>query len=449
MESNRPHGSQVLMRIRCGQPRAALLRVVLLAIPVAGIASAQAPEIRRLTLEEAERAALAAHPRITSARLTAEATATQVRQVRSRFQPQLSGDLTTVGAERGTAIAAGTLQTSGLASRAATGLGVSQLLLDFGRTSSLADSARLRASAQDQSVNLIRAQVLLQVDQAYYRLLAAGEVLSVARARVEMQRLTLRQVEALANSGLKSTLDVSFAQVAVSEAELALYQAENAANESHALLAASMGETASSRFELADVPLPAQLTGGPEPLVEEALRNRPDLASIRLNQSAAQRFAEAEKKLRYPSVSAVAVVGTVPLHQDNFSGQYSAAGLNISVPFLNGGLNSARRAEAELRARGIERDAQALAVQVSADVRVAWMQADTAWQRIGLTAKLVDQANTSLRLARARYDIGLSGIIELTQAQLALTTAQIASANARFDYLYRIAALRYATGDLR
>ena len=86
--------------------------------------------------------------------------------------------------------------------------------------------------------------------------------------------------------------------------------------------------------------------------MQEALKNRPDLAVSKLNQSAAERFAEAEKKLRYPAISAVGVVGVVPVHQKNFSDQYSAAGLNISIPFLNGGLYAARRAEAEFRARG-------------------------------------------------------------------------------------------------
>ena len=88
----------------------------------------------------------------------------------------------------------------------------------------------------------------------------------------------------------------------------------------------------------------------------------------------------------------------------------------------------ARRAEAEFRARGAEKEAEALAVQIAASVRVAWIEADNAWRRIDVTARLVDQATTALRLAKARYDIGLSGILELTQAQLSQTSAQIAAA---------------------
>ncbi len=413
----------------------------------ASVIWAQQP--RTLTLEEAEQRAIRNHPRIAAAGFNAQAEATTVKQVKSAFQPLVGASLTSVGADRDTSIAAGQIQTSGLASRAATGIGLSQLITDFGRTSTLADSARLRAAAEQRNVDNTRAQVLLQVEQAYYGVLAADAVLKVAQATVDMQRVTLRQVKALAESSMKSTLDVSFAEVSVSEAELALYQAENAAKASQALLSAAIGDDKDSVFTVADVPLPGRLTADPESLVHEALQNRPDLAVAKLNQSAAERFAVAEKKLRYPAISAVGVVGVTPFHQKDFPDQYSAAGLNISVPFLNGGLYSARRAEAEFRARGTEKEAEALAVRIAANVRVGWIEADNAWRRIDVTARLVDQANTALRLAKARYDIGLSGILELTQAQLSQTSAMIASANAKYDYLTKMANLNYAIGALR
>lgn len=413
------------------------------------VAPGQAQQVPIITLEQAEKRALENHPRIAAAMLNAQAFAMVVLQVRSAFYPLLTGNLTTAGAEKDSTIAAGTLQNSGLASRAATGIGISQLLMDFGRTSSLADSARLRASAQDRSVTLTRAQVLLQVHQAYYAVLAAESVLQVAGARVEMQRITLRQVRALSESSLRSTLDVSFAEVSLSEAELALYQAENAAKAGHALLSAAIGDGKDGEFRVADVLLPGRVADDAETLVAEALKNRPDLNVAKLNQSAAQRFAEAEKKLRYPSVSLVGVAGTVPFRQKNLTSQYSAAGLNISIPFLNGGLFTARRAEAEFRARGLDKDTEALTVQIEGDVRVARIEADNSWRRLDITARLVDQAARALRLAQARYDIGLSSILELTQAQLSQTSAQIAAANAKYDYLTRVANVNYAIGAFR
>ena len=142
--------------------------------------------------------------------------------------------------------------------------------------------------------------------------------------------------------------------------------------------------------------------------------------AAKLNQSAAEHFADAEKRLRYPSVSVVGVVGAIPVHQKNLSNQYGAAGVNVSIPFLNGGLYAARRDEADYRARQAEKESDVIALQVAAGVRVAWIEADNAWRRLDLTAKLVDQATTTLRLAKTRYEIGLSGILELTQAQLSL-----------------------------
>jgi outer membrane protein len=421
-------------------PRLALLLACRLCVP--------AQDLRTLTLEQAEQMSVN-NPRIESAAMGAKAAGTAVPQVRSALQPALTANLTTVGADQGTSIAAGTLQTSGLASRAATGLGFSQLITDFGRTSNLADSARLRASAQDRNVAAIRAQVLLQVDQAYYAVLSSEAVLNVAKASLEMQRLTLRRVQALSASDFKSTLDVSFAEVSVSDAELALFQAENATMSSRALLNAAIGLSTDFQFQVADVPLPGQAPPDAESLVEEALKNRPEVSMAKLNQSAAERLAEAERRLRYPAISIVGAVGAIPFHQTNLPNQYSAAGLNISIPFLNGGLFAARREEADFRSRASGKDAEALIVQVAGNVRVAWLEARNSWRRIDVTARLVDQTSTALRLAKARYDIGLSGILELTQAQLLLTSAQISAATAKYDYLTRVANLHYAIGALR
>lgn len=406
-------------------------------------------EKRTITLEEAEKLALGQHPRIAAAGFGAQAAGSAVQQVRAGALPLASANVTAAGAERDTAIAAGTLQTSGLASRAATGVGVSQLLTDFGRTANLTGAARQRAEALQRTVAQTRAEVLLQVRQAYYAVLAGDASLKAAEARVEMQAVTLRQVRALADNKLRSTLDVSFAEVSLSEAQMALYQAENVAKASRFQLGSAMGLEGEADFQVAGVPLPPKTDDDLGALIEEAMRNRPDLSAARLSESAAQRFAAAEKRLRYPSVSAVAVLGVVPVHQRNMAGRYGSAGLSISLPLLNGGAFKARWAEAEFRALGAGKEVEALRVRIAAGVRVARLEADTAWRRLDVTARLVEQTEVALRLANARYELGLSGIVELTQAQLARTSAQIAAANAKYDYLSKLADLSYAIGALR
>jgi outer membrane protein len=80
---------------------------------------------------------------------------------------------------------------------------------------------------------------------------------------------------------------------------------------------------------------------------------------------------------------------------------------------------------------------------------VAWLEATTAFRRLDVTARLVAQAEQSLRLAQTRYDNGLGSIVELNQAQLSQVSAEIAAAGAKYEYLSRRAALAIVTGGLR
>ncbi len=151
-----------------------------------------------VSLAEAQQIALRNHPRIASAALAAEASGFAAKEVRSAYYPTLSGNITGVGSEHNSTLSAGALTTSSIFSRAATGFTASQLVTDFGRTASLEQSAKLRNAAQNQNVTNIRAQVLIEVQQTYYQALASESVLKVAQATLDLRRLTLRQVSALA-----------------------------------------------------------------------------------------------------------------------------------------------------------------------------------------------------------------------------------------------------------
>jgi outer membrane protein len=423
-----------------------LRSVAWLTIFVCGVALAQA---KKLTLAEAEEMALHNHPRAASAALIADAAKLGIGQARAPLYPQASGFVTGVAAEHGTTLAVGAVQTSSLYSRMAAGIAVTQLITDFGRTNNLVASAKSRAQAQDQNAANIRAAIRIVVDQAYYQALAADAVLKTAQAVLTNRQLLLRQVRALAESSLKSTLDVSFAEVAASEAELGVVQAENNARAAQARLSAALGSEQSEAFELSDESMPAPLDPDPETLRARALKQRPDLAALESTRDAAHRFAQAEKDLSRPTIALVGVAGALPDTDPRLKGVYSAAGFNVTVPILNGKLYSARRSEAELRAQAAEKDVQDLAIQVSEQVRLAWLEASTAFRRIDVTARLVAEAVQALHLARTRYDIGLGSIVEVNQAQLSEVSAEIAASSAKYDYLSRRAALAFVTGDLR
>jgi outer membrane protein len=332
--------------------------------------------------------------------------------------------------------------------RLGSGLSIGQMITDFGRMGNLVAMSNLRAKAQDQATATTRADILLAVSRAYFSVLRAQAVLQVADQTVAARQLVVDQVTALAQAKLKSTLDVSFANVNLSDAKLLQVQAQNDLQAARADLAAAMRIPGQTGFILAEEAMPSQLPDRIADLVQEAIRNRPELKQLRLEESAAQRFTKAEHALYYPYVGVIGTAGFVPAAYAAVPGRYGAVGINVTIPIFNGGLFKARETEAELKAKAAAENVNDLANRVTRDVRVAYLNATTAYDRLALTQQLLDQAKLALDLAQSRYDLGLGSIVELSQAQLNLTTAQIANTSARYDYQSQRVAVDYQIGAL-
>jgi outer membrane protein len=423
------------------------MRRVLFGLALPAFMAAQQP--MHLTLADAQRLAVQNNPQYASAKYTAAAAHQQPAEYRSAELPNLSGVITGVGADNGSRLAAGALNNPVVYSRAAAGVLASQLITDFGRVHNLVGTANLRAQAQDQSSENTRADVVLGATRAYFDLLRAQSVLKVAQQTVAARQVVADQITALAQSQLRTQLDVSFANVNLSDAKLLQLQAENGVNSANAELATALGLPNQTTFDVTDEPMPAALPAQAAPLITQAIENRPDLKSLELQQSAAERFTRAEHDLYYPTVSAVAAAGGVPAGEPQIPGVYGAVGINVTIPVFNGGLFKARESEAALHAKAAAQDVADLTNRITRDVRVAWLNATTALERVSLTREFVAQAQLALDLAQSRYQLGLSSIVELTQAELNLTSAQIDAATARYDYHTQRAVVDYSTGALR
>ena len=413
------------------------------------LGQAPAPAPQKLTLKQAETIALANHPQIKAASFNAAAAEQVQTEVRSAYFPTAYGNLTGVQPENGARLAAGALNNPLILERFASGLAVGQLITDFGRTHRLSQSAGLRAGAEREAVVVTRADVLLAVDQAYFRTLKAQAVLTVAQETVKERQTVADRVEALAKAKLKSGLDVSFAEVNLGQAKLLLVQAQNELKASFAELTRTLGYSDEREFELAEEPLPG--TPPPEvlPLVAQAFRERPELVRQRFAVQSAHAFAVAERDLWFPTISAAGNFGLVPVGDPTIRSSYAAGGFNVSIPVLNGKLFTARYAEASLRTEAEDQRLRDLENGVAREVRVAWLDVNTAYQRLDLTSQILAQAKQALDLADARYKLGLSSIVELQQAQLNETQAAIDQASARYDYAAKTASLNFAIGFLR
>jgi outer membrane protein len=402
-----------------------------------------------LSVKDAEAVALKNNPAISVARLEALASEQVTREVRSSLWPQAYANFTGVDSRDESRITAGALTNSQIFPRAAAGASVSQLITDFGHTTNLVASARLHAQAENQNAVATKEQVLLAVDQAFYGTLQTHAVLRVAEQTVASRQLLADQVGALTKNKLKSDLDLSFANVNLAQAKLLYLDALNNDKSAMASLSAILGYSTLENFVLAEDAEPLMPPAADvDQLIADAFSARPEILSLEFESQSAEKLHRADRDQLLPTISALGAIGDAPFRDDHIQSAYGAVGVNMQVPIFNGFLYTAKAHEADLQAQAVLKRLADLRNRISRDVRTSWLNANTAFDRVSVNEQLLAQANLALDLAGTRYKLGLSSIVELSQAQLQQTQAEIGSAQAGYEYRLALAVLRYQTSGL-
>jgi len=424
--------------------------------PGATSATAATATTMRLTRVQAEQLAIKNNPRVSVGHLLALAQHQVTREFRSAELPNFNGAITAVDANEGSRIGAGSLTASRLLEHAGGGVTLSQLLTDFGRTVNLVGYAKFLEKAQGANGLATTEDIVLATDQAFYNALQAQALLKVAQQTVTTRQSVQHQIDELTRNKLKSTLDLSFADVNLSQAKLLQLDAENHVNSTIAALTAILGSDQNVTYELSeDEALPPAPPTDVDALIRTAFQQRPDLQALTFDQQAAERFRKAQRDQLFPTISAMGLFGGSPVRPDCFGGcfpnyfissWYGAIGVNMSVPIFDGFLFSAEASEAKYRAKAAAENTRDLRDRVVRDVRTAWLSANTAFQRVSVAQELEQQANLSLNLAQQRYQLGLGSIVELSQAQLQQTDAAIGYVNAQYQYRLSLSNLNFEIG---
>jgi outer membrane protein len=403
----------------------------------------------RLTLADAEKMAIKNNPRVSVARLLAMAQHQVMRETRSAELPTADAAITAVQAEDGSRISAGSLTASRLFTHAGAGGGFTQLLTDFGKTGNLIAASKLQEKAQNANALGTTEDIVIATDEAFFDALQAQALLKVASQNTATRQTTQSQISSYTQNKLKSTLDLSFADVNLSQAKLLELNARSNADSTMAALDAVLGLDNLVTYDLIDDTGP--LTAPPADagqLIQLALQQRPDLAALNLNQQAAVKFSHAERDQRLPTITAAGTVGSVPIRPAEYYVQnwWGGIGVNMSIPIFNGFLYSAQAKEAAIRAQADSEQSRDLKDRIVRDVRTAWLAANTAYQSVAVNEELLKQSNLALSLAQTRYKLGLSSIVELSQAQYQQTDAAIGYTNAQYQYRLALANIAYQTG---
>lgn len=405
---------------------------------------------RQLTIRKAEALALKNNPQITVGRLRALQSREFVREARSAYLPQAYLNVSAVDSNPGSRIAAGALTNPTVYPRAAAGASVAQLITDFGRTTNLISSSEFSAKAEDQRAIATQQDIVLAVDEAYFNALETKAVLKVAQDTVNTRQTLVDQIQALTDAKLRSDLDLSFAKVDLARAKLLLLESRNNYEASLSTLSAILGFPERQAFAVVE---PEAQNAPPDadaaPLIQKALQARPEILALQNEVSSAERFGRAEHDLWWPTASALGVVGQAPARDDHIPSWYGAVGVNISIPVFNGFLFNARAKSADLETEVKRKSLQDLEDNVARDVRNSWLDEQKAYERLSVTQQLLEQASLSLDLAQARYKLGLSSIVEFSQAELNETDAELQDTDAHYHYQLSQILLSYQIGERR
>ena len=405
---------------------------------------------RSLTIQEAEARAVQKNPQITVGKLQALQAREFVREARSAMLPTTNLSLTGVESRPGSRIAAGYLNNPVIYPRAATGVAVSQLITDFGRSQNLVSSSEFHAKAEDENAVATQQQIVLAVDEAFYNTLETRSLLHVAEETVSARQLRVDQVQALTDAKLKSDLDLSFSKVDLARAKLLLLESQNSYESSLSTLSAILGYPDRQDFVPVE-PAPQMIPpmADAAPMIQQALQLRPEALALENEVNAAAKFGRAEHDLWRPTVNAMGVVGLAPVRDDHIENWYGAAGVNINIPLFNGFLFNARAKGADLDTEMKRQKLQDLRNNIARDVRNGWLDTQKAYERLSVTQQLREQATLALQLAEARYDLGLGSIVEYSQAELQKTEAELQDTDAHYQYLVTQILLNYEIGKPR
>jgi len=415
---------------------------------------AQAAPARVLTLEEAQRYARESQPQLRAARGTTQAAEGRVEQSRSGLLPQLSA---TAGWERTTTNEifrpGGTVNSNASTSwnnisYFNSSLTLSQLVWDFGRTSGLFRSTEASARASVQQERAVGQGVLLQVRTAYFNAVASKELLVVARETLANQRRHLVQVEGFVHAGTRPPIDLSQARADFANADVQVINAENAYQRAKVLLNQAMGVEGPIDYDLANDGLPPQADEDAplEPLLDTALKARPEIAFATEQVTSQQLLIQSARGAYAPAISVGAGVVQGAGSGTNYNGWNASAGVFLTWNLFQGGLTNGtvHEAEGNLAFAVAQRDAQRQQIRVDVEQALLAIRAAKAAQSSSRNALVASRQRLSL--AEGRYQNGSGSVIELGDAQIAASNAAAQAVQTDFQLATARAQLLWALG---
>lgn len=408
--------------------------------------SAQSANARldSLTLDLAVQLALQHHPSLRAAAASTEAASATLRQARSNYFPALNLSASTARTEGAFVFNPSFPPRDQKYTNYSTSFVLQQTLYDFGKTRGRVSATANLHDATAFDYQATRNNVIANVQLAYLNYLQAEQVVLVNEVTVAQTERHRVQAEAFHSVGKRPQFDVTKSEVDVANAKVNLIRSRNQAQLAKVQLENAMGVHPSANYsvssDFAIAPFAANLDSA-QALAQNA---RPDLRSAWARFHANQALVSAAWRQHLPTLS---LSGNYIWSAFDFP-LYSRwnAGVTLSLPLFQGFAVEAQVQQARAGVDLTRANIEVLNESVRLEVEQSYLEMKEAEERITATAKLVELSQQNLKLAEARYNSGVGSAIEITDAQLTLSSARITHIEAQYDYNRALVRLRRATG---
>ncbi|TLY25594.1 MAG: TolC family protein [Nitrospirae bacterium] len=402
-----------------------------------------------LTLEKAMELALSNHPSLRVASGTQAANEALVGQAQSGFYPQVQGLLsyqrTTANATRNFTGSPFPRRTTGdTFGFYQSGVTLNQLLYDFGTIKSQVETAQFNLQAANANAETTVQTVVINVQQAYFSLQQAQRLVKVNEEALTQFKQHLDLARGRFKAGVAAKVDVTTAEVDLSNAQLNLITAKNNALVARVTLNNAMGIQTTNPYRVLDPSRGEAYQVTLDEAVARAMQLRPEMISQRAQERAAEAAIKAAQGNFFPTVTSSA---NYSYSATDFPLVYNwnVAG-TVNIPIFSGFLTKQQVAQARANLLTTKANGDVLRQSILLEVSQALLNLEAAVERLEVTKITVTQAKERLDQVEGRYKAGLSNAVEVTDAEVALVTAQVNDVVAMSNYQSVKAALDKAMG---
>lgn len=333
-------------------------------------------------------------------------------------------------------------------------LNASQLLYDFGKSSNSIEASKQNTEASIKELDSTKSNIILNVTKIYYDILNKQALIEVAKESVKIDKFQLYQAKEYFNAKIKTKIDVTNAQLQLSNSNMNLLKANFDVKKAKAQLISLLSkQDFTVEKNTQDIKLLAKEiktdTYNLDSLLNEALKNRDELMMYTHLQKALNSNYQSTKSEFYPSLNLISS------YKDSSSDDISSldtnqltTGVYLKWELFSGFRTTASKQEALNELRNVKEKQKQQELNIIENVTNAYFNVEQNKQSVEISLLNNELAQQNLKLAQERYKNGLNSLVELNDAKLDFITAKNDLVNQYYAYKTSQATLEFETGTI-